>query len=75
MSDLKAFVPQGMLHEGWTAQVDDYALDCGWTDAGRHLLVADVAGGLSLFSGNSGCLLYTSPSPRDWTISRMPSSA
>ena len=21
------------------------------------------------------CLLYTSPSPRDWTISRMPSSA
>ena len=22
-----------------------------------------------------GCLLYTSPSPRDWTISRMPSSA
>ena len=24
--------------------------------------------------GNS-CLLYTSPSPRDWTISRMPSSA
>ena len=25
--------------------------------------------------GNTGCLLYTSPSPRDWTISRMPSSA
>ena len=23
----------------------------------------------------SSCLLYTSPSPRDWTISRMPSSA
>ena len=23
----------------------------------------------------SACLLYTSPSPRDWTISRMPSSA
>ena len=23
----------------------------------------------------SHCLLYTSPSPRDWTISRMPSSA
>ena len=23
----------------------------------------------------SFCLLYTSPSPRDWTISRMPSSA
>ena len=23
----------------------------------------------------NACLLYTSPSPRDWTISRMPSSA
>ena len=31
-----------------------------------------------LFSGNSlpeGCLLYTSPSPRDLSTSRMPSSA
>ena len=26
-------------------------------------------------SGGGGCLLYTSPSPRDMTISRMPSSA
>ena len=25
--------------------------------------------------GSLSCLLYTSPSPRDWTISRMPSSA
>ena len=27
------------------------------------------------FYVNSGCLLYTSPSPRDATLSRMPSSA
>ena len=26
-------------------------------------------------NGRLACLLYTSPSPRDWTISRMPSSA
>ena len=26
-------------------------------------------------SGGNGCLLYTSPSPRDLVISRMPSSA
>ena len=26
-------------------------------------------------TGNIGCLLYTSPSPRDATLSRMPSSA
>ena len=32
-----------------------------------------VTGALS--KGNNGCLLYTSPSPRDRTRSRMPSSA
>ena len=30
---------------------------------------------VSEFSPNSDCLLYTSPSPRDATLSRMPSSA
>ena len=45
MPDLKAFPPQGMLHEGWVAQVDDYALDCGWLCKGSYLVVADVAGG------------------------------
>ena len=30
---------------------------------------------LSLMNEWNVCLLYTSPSPRDWTISRMPSSA
>ena len=30
---------------------------------------------LSIDSLNSSCLLYTSPSPRDATLSRMPSSA
>ena len=32
------------------------------------------AAGVSLAS-NQGCLLYTSPSPRDGLLSRMPSSA
>ena len=32
-------------------------------------------GGRGLFMGSSNCLLYTSPSPRDATLSRMPSSA
>ena len=30
---------------------------------------------IDLFAGIGGCLLYTSPSPRDATLSRMPSSA
>ena len=29
----------------------------------------------NLFDENQGCLLYTSPSPRDGLLSRMPSSA
>ena len=32
-------------------------------------------GALALFGEKYGCLLYTSPSPRDKTVSRMPSSA
>ena len=31
--------------------------------------------GLTLFNLVDGCLLYTSPSPRDLDLSRMPSSA
>ena len=51
------------------------------TGGGDHLQVSVVS---SAFSGLSrirqhqmvyGCLLYTSPSPRDATLSRMPSSA
>ena len=39
--------------------------------------VQDIVGGMVSGNTESGitCLLYTSPSPRDWTISRMPSSA
>ena len=41
---------------------------CGWFDA---VLVKQTC----VTSGVSGCLLYTSPSPRDRSLSRMPSSA
>ena len=34
-----------------------------------------VAGGITAAAATGGCLLYTSPSPRDRTRSRMPSSA
>ena len=39
------------------------------------LIVAGVATAGSLFIGACTCLLYTSPSPRDGLLSRMPSSA
>ena len=42
----------------------------GRTRNGRFVCIA-----LLIVSGLSACLLYTSPSPRDATLSRMPSSA
>ena len=57
-----------------------------WTLAGRHfarkglnIQAVDLPGHGrsegSLIDSIEGCLLYTSPSPRDATLSRMPSSA
>ena len=48
-----------------------------WNYASEPLALASVlAGARSSGAGSSGaCLLYTSPSPRDRTRSRMPSSA
>ena len=44
-----------------------------------HTLCAEggdqFGGGTKQFPWNSNCLLYTSPSPRDRSVSRMPSSA
>ena len=34
-----------------------------------------IVDGLASIAPGEGCLLYTSPSPRDATLSRMPSSA
>ena len=42
----------------------------------KRLSILDVENGSQPFSSQDGsCLLYTSPSPRDKTVSRMPSSA
>ena len=60
MSGIEAFSPKGMLHEGWSAQVDDYAIVCGWALQGKTFLVGDVAGGLYAFEGKSGKLIWQS---------------
>ena len=44
-----------------------FAFSQGWVNVRSATLVE--------IKTNSGCLLYTSPSPRDATLSRMPSSA
>ena len=40
-----------------------------------RVLMGGGNGGSGGSGGQGGCLLYTSPSPRDATLSRMPSSA
>ena len=48
-------------------------LAMGWRNAGNHWRNYEMA--YLVLAGLSTCLLYTSPSPRDKTVSRMPSSA
>ena len=41
----------------------------------KTMAMARLMGAPSVLAGLQACLLYTSPSPRDATLSRMPSSA
>ena len=50
------------------------ALD-GLLESGIETIVGRHEGGVAMMAEAYGCLLYTSPSPRDATLSRMPSSA
>ena len=52
MPDIEPFSPRGMFHEGWTAEVNDYAIACGWAFKGKQFIVGDVAGGLFAFEGD-----------------------
>ena len=42
MPDIEPFSPRGMFHEGWSAEVDDYAIVCGWALGGKLFIVGDV---------------------------------
>jgi WD40 repeat protein len=47
-----------MFHEGWSAEVDDYAIVCGWALKGKLFIVGDVVGGLYGFEGDTGKLIW-----------------
>ena len=53
MPDIEPFSPKGMFHEGWSAEVDDYAIVCGWALKGKLFIVGDVVGGLYGFEGDT----------------------
>ena len=58
--DLSVLAPEGGVIQLETNPVDPYSVNVGYLVIGGNMYV---------------CLLYTSPSPRDATLSRMPSSA
>ena len=55
------FISSNQLEEGWNANLILFMFILTWT--------------FDTFAYVIGCLLYTSPSPRDGLLSRMPSSA
>ena len=60
MPDIRELGPQGrgMLHEGWSTEVADYVIVCGWALNGEAFVVGDAAGGLYSFEGKSGNRLW-----------------
>lgn len=54
MPDVSVDSPKGVLREGWSAEVGDYAIAGGWIRGGNALVVADSSGGIYCFEGKSG---------------------
>ena len=64
--------------EGWEDEMVFQKGDLVKLDVGVHVAGAIADNAMTIEVGNGGkhtCLLYTSPSPRDGLLSRMPSSA
>ena len=47
----------------------------GWQDDGTRMTIRSSSNGVVCWDQSDDCLLYTSPSPRDGLLSRMPDSA
>ena len=70
------------IDEDVVKEVNDALLNTGWITTGPKVLaleeeVRKLIGveACNCINSWTSCLLYTSPSPRDATLSRMPSSA
>ena len=67
--------PQGTPEKLTGRELDAAKLDLKYIDLGGNVGVLANGAGLTMTTMDVVCLLYTSPSPRDRTRSRMPSSA
>ena len=65
MSGLSGEGPRGVLREGWSANVGDYAMAGGWACKGTVLVVGDAAGGVYAFEGTSGETRWQHPGIHD----------
>ena len=65
MSDLNDGSPLGVLREGWSAMVGDYAIAGGWCRRGEELVVGDTEGGIYAFEGDSGATAWERPGVHD----------
>ena len=54
MSGLNARSSRGVLRQGWSASVGDYAIAGGWCLGGEALMVGDAEGSVYAFAGKSG---------------------
>ena len=73
-SDTFGLVDRALLPVVGPAWSDDVAAPCAWSNE-SFAKAAKMATANHYADGAAFCLLYTSPSPRDATLSRMPSSA
>jgi len=53
------------LTKHWAAQLDDYAIDIGWSPDGRSLAAASAAGPILIFSAADGARLHELPGHAD----------
>ena len=60
-------------HQNWRDVIRRTTMEDIWLEHFDD--IADTASGYNELAENNDCLLYTSPSPRDGLLSRMPSSA
>lgn len=51
--------PVGVIRDGWTQQIEEYAISGGWTKGGDFLITGDSAGNIYVFDGKKGTQIWS----------------